>query len=286
MARDYAKVSPRFWTGDTGKKLRANRAAQVLATYLISAPGSSMTGIYYLPMPIIAHETGMTMVEVIEALTFLAGINFAHYDGEDELVWVPAMAAWQIDEELKPGDKRVLGIRRELAAFRGHRFVGEFFQRYGQLFNLGNQGPSAVQEAPSKGLRSQEQEQEQDQEQEHEQEHEQETDSFAVAQTTPAEPPLLTFPCAGKVSSWGLTQTQIRDWGESFPAVDIERECRAALAWVKANQKKTARGMPAFLVRWFGNSQNRAPGVRGSPRASPGQQIFDANRTWAEGGRP
>ncbi|MEP6651800.1 MAG: hypothetical protein ABJA82_00485 [Myxococcales bacterium] len=245
-----------------------------------------MTGIYYLPLPIISHETGMTMGEVIDALTFLAGIDFAHYDGVDELVWVPAMAAWQIDEELKPGDKRVLGIRRELGAFRGHRFVREFFERYGQLFNLGNQGPSAAQEAPSKALRSQEQEQEQDQEQEQEHEQEQETDSSAVAQTTPPEPPVLTFPCAGKISSWGLTTTQVAEWQESFPAVDVMLESRAALAWVKANQKKTYKGMPAFLVRWFGNSQNRASGARGSPRASPGQQIFEANRTWAEGGRP
>jgi len=36
--RDYAKVSPRFWIGNTGKQLRSDPDAQVVALYLMSNP--------------------------------------------------------------------------------------------------------------------------------------------------------------------------------------------------------------------------------------------------------
>ncbi len=36
--RDYAVVSPRFWTGDTGRFLRQHPDAQRLALYLMTCP--------------------------------------------------------------------------------------------------------------------------------------------------------------------------------------------------------------------------------------------------------
>ena len=43
-------------------------------------------------------------------------------------------------------------------------------------------------------------------------------------------------------------------------------ESRQALAWIQAHpgRKKTARGMPAFLVGWFGRSVNRGGARRES----------------------
>ena len=43
--RDYAKIRPVFWTRGTGKKLRGDPEAQVVALYLMSAPLSHMTGL-------------------------------------------------------------------------------------------------------------------------------------------------------------------------------------------------------------------------------------------------
>lgn len=171
MARDYAKLSPRFWTGNTGREIRRlGRDAQVVALYLVSAPGANMIGLYYLPIPTLAHETGMTPEEAMAALRCLSGSGFAHYDDASETVWVPEMARHQIAESLKPADKVVKAIHREAEQHRSSPFFGSFVAKYRDAFHLpSSMGPppqGRPSEAPSKPLRSQEQEQEHDQEQE------------------------------------------------------------------------------------------------------------------------
>ena len=55
--RDYGKVSPQFWIGQTGKKLRAEgMEAQIVAMYLMTSPHANMLGLYYCPAMFIAHE--------------------------------------------------------------------------------------------------------------------------------------------------------------------------------------------------------------------------------------
>jgi hypothetical protein len=78
--------------------------------------------------------------------------------------------------------------------------------------------------------------------------------------TTPS-PPIMIFPTDGPIKTWDLMPSSVAEWHVAFPNLDIESECRAALAWVNAKpeRKKTARGMPAFLVGWLGRSQNRGP---------------------------
>lgn len=83
--RDFAKVAPSFWIGDTGRMLRKLGAeVQVAAFYLITAPGANMTGIYYLPMPTFCHETGPSPEGASKALRSLSEGGFAHYDPHSE----------------------------------------------------------------------------------------------------------------------------------------------------------------------------------------------------------
>ena len=56
--RDYGIVSPRFWIGETGKKLRGNPNEQVLALYLMTSPHANMIGVFHCPILYMAHETG------------------------------------------------------------------------------------------------------------------------------------------------------------------------------------------------------------------------------------
>lgn len=115
---------------------------------------------------------------------------------------------------------------------------------------------------------------------EEDREAEQISDSSAASETKPAEPALLVFPCNGKVKEWGLTQAQVNEWSALFVGVDVLDQCRRALAWVKAKGKKTAKGMPKFLVGWLGRSNDRGGQRNGKPS---GQETFEANRAWAEG---
>lgn len=58
--RNYATISPQFWLGDTGRKLRkSGPECMVVALYMMTSPHSNMLGLYYLPVLYIAHETGL-----------------------------------------------------------------------------------------------------------------------------------------------------------------------------------------------------------------------------------
>lgn len=168
--RDYAKISPQLWIGETGKALRGHPEAQVLAAYLLSCPHANMIGLFYLPISFVAHETGMTLQGASKALRRVVEAGFCAYDEAAEVVWVYEMARFQIADSLKPADNRCAGIAKEYENVTQNKHLREFFERYKDAFHLtkcrGNEGQNTSPlEAPPKPLRSQEQEQEQEQEQ-------------------------------------------------------------------------------------------------------------------------
>ncbi|EJB0544144.1 TPA: DNA-binding protein, partial [Escherichia coli] len=170
--RDYAKVSPRFWLGETGRELRkAGAEAQVVAFYLMTSPHANMLGLYYLPVLYLAHETGLGLEGASKGLKRAVEAGFCSYDHDAEMVWVHEMAAWQVGETLKPGDNRCAGVRNEYASLPENAFLSVFYDRYKTDFHLDvrrNNSRNSVRgfEGAFKGLRSQEQEQEQEKEQE------------------------------------------------------------------------------------------------------------------------
>lgn len=161
MGREYAIVTSKFWTGETGKSLRKEPDAQRVAFYLITAPTSNMIGLYYLPLPTLCHEVGMTLQGALKALRRVSELGFAHFDADSEWVWVPAMASFQLGEKLKPKDKRITGVVNLLRDARKSPYIKSFVDKYGASFSL---PPIDFHEAPSKPHRSQDQDQDQDQE--------------------------------------------------------------------------------------------------------------------------
>ena len=165
--RDYSKVSGQFWIGATGKSLRGDLEAQVLAMYLMTSPHAEMTGIYHCPILYMAHETGLTLEGASKGLRKLIEGAFCDYDEASETVFVYRMAAFQVGESLDPRDKRVTGISKAIEKVAVSRFRARFLSIYGQAFNLAQQDQNETfGEGASKPLRSQEQEQEQEQAQE------------------------------------------------------------------------------------------------------------------------
>lgn len=147
--RDYGTVSPQFWVRGTGKELRGDTEAQVVALYLMTSPHANMIGVYHLPVMYLAHETGLTQEGALKALQRLAGHDFCTYD--DEWVCVHNFAANQIGEELKPEDKRVKGVINELSKVPAGKCRQTFVDRYQGPYHL----PASPSEAPSEPLRSQ-----------------------------------------------------------------------------------------------------------------------------------
>ena len=163
--RDYGKISPQFWTGKTGKAIKAGGPdAVVVAVYLMSSPHSNMIGMYYLPMMYLAHETGLGIEGASKGLRRALEAGFCSYDEASEVVWVHEMARYQIADELAANDNRVKGIQREIDSVPENPFVSAFYDKYSAAFKLKKQAENASPlEAPSKPLGSQEQEQEQEQ---------------------------------------------------------------------------------------------------------------------------
>src|SRR5665213_1243453 len=94
--RAYASLSPMFWTRGSGKRLRGHKEAQIVALYLMSAPATTMVGIYHLALPTLCHETGLTPEEATKGLGRCIEEGFCFWDETEELVFVPALAKHQI----------------------------------------------------------------------------------------------------------------------------------------------------------------------------------------------
>ena len=165
--RDYAQVTPNFWFGPTGKKLRASGPhTQLVALYLLTCPSANMLGMYYLPIINIAHECGLSLEGATEGLQRAIEVGFCSYDDDAEMVWVYEMAHYQIASALKPTDNRCAGVQREYDNQPQSKHLRGFYEKYQAAFHMKKaRGNKARQEAPCKPLPSQEQKQEQEQEQ-------------------------------------------------------------------------------------------------------------------------
>jgi uncharacterized protein YdaU (DUF1376 family) len=77
-------------------------------------------------------------------------------------------------------------------------------------------------------------------------------------------PTIVTYPTVGKVPTYALTEGQMARWCASYPNLDVAGECRRASEWIAANpeRRKTAKGMPAFLVNWLNRAVDK-------PRSQP-----------------
>lgn len=91
----------------------------------------------------------------------------------------------------------------------------------------------------------------------------------------PATKPLgavMEFPVKGKEKVWWLTEAKLAEYVELFPGLDILREFQFARQWCvdRVADRKTHRGMPAFLTNWL----KGATDGRGSRRRNSSPNLF------------
>lgn len=219
--RDYAKVSPTFWTGNTGQALRRRGfEGAYVGAYLMTSPHANMLGLFYQPVLYLAEETGLPLEGAWKGLRDCVAEGFCHYDEATKMVWVVEMAAWQIAKQLKDSDNRCAGIQKDYDGLQNNPFLAAFFDRYQGAFHLKNK---RGYEGPSKPLRSQEQEQEQEQER-------------ARSKTLPQNPPKATKaspkvkPCPERFAEfWTLYPRKI-DKGDAVKAFAKLTEAQAEAA--------------------------------------------------------
>ena len=138
--RDYSKVSGGFWTGKTGKSLRGDMQAQVIAMYLLTSPHANMIGVFHCPIIYMAYETGSPIEGASKGLQTLIEGGFCSYDEDAEMVWVHNMAKHQIGDELAAADKRVKSIQKQYENLPEGRIKQGFYEKYKDAFYLVKKG--------------------------------------------------------------------------------------------------------------------------------------------------
>jgi hypothetical protein len=137
--RDFARLASTLWTGRTGRQLRGDFPALTLAPYLIGCGNANVIGLYYLPLPTLCHELGMPEQMARDALARLAApsVEFAFYDLDEEVVWLPAGPRYQLGcDVLSPGDKRGPAVVREAVRYAGCRFFWRFMERWSEALRI------------------------------------------------------------------------------------------------------------------------------------------------------
>jgi hypothetical protein len=233
--RDYSQISPEFWIGETGISLRGHPEAQIVALYLLTCPLSNMIGLYHIAIPVIAHETGLSIKGASKGLQRGEEVGFLNYDRTSETVFIPKMSKFQLGEELKPGDNRVKAVQKMALQMRKSRFYKDFVELYDTVYGLHlSSFEGACEQGANKGLskplRSQEQEQEQEQEIEQEQK-----------QESPYSPPRDV---GGKKKKTVKTEycQKFEVFWNTYPRKSGKR--KAYMAWAAAGKRiKAARGL-------------------------------------------
>ncbi len=278
--RDYAKVSPQFWIGQTGRVIKSlGIESQLLALYLMTCPHATMLGVYYLPIALIAHETGIPFEEASKSLQSLCEVGFCTYDQTMEYVWVHEMASYQIGDALKPNDNRIKAIQENYDALPTLSFLSMFFEKYHAVFFLHQtHNCESPLEGSSKPLRSQEQDQEQKQEKEQEQD-------ISAAQTC-ALPvvennPVILLPLKNG-SEFEITAKQIEEWQLLYPNVDVVQTLRNIRGWnlANANRRKTRNGILKHITGWLTKEQNRV--TQAVTKNLSSQNLFEHNKSIAQ----
>lgn len=93
---------------------------------------------------------------------------------------------------------------------------------------------------------------------------------------------VMVFPTTGKgPKTWALKSSYVAELAGDYPGLDVLGECRKARAWCVANERrrKTANGMPSFLVSWF-NKAVRDGGQRVAAVSRPAP--FEPQVDWFE----
>lgn len=59
--------------------------------------------------------------------------------------------------------------------------------------------------------------------------------------------------------SFNADERRLSTWAKAYPAINIDREMMAAVAWLQANPKNKKSNYDSFLTRWFSRAQDKAP---------------------------
>lgn len=99
-----------------------------------------------------------------------------------------------------------------------------------------------------------------------------------------SEPALYELPTNKNDTFYPVTQKDIEEWSNLYPAVDIDQQIRNMLGWLKSNptKRKTMKGMPRFINSWLSREQDAYhPTAPGKKKGHDLEDAYSAIREWA-----
>lgn len=138
--RKFIRLTPSVWlTPEMQQVKEQGIEAVALAFYLLTAPASTMLGIYRLPYKSISKDLMLGAGEVENIIQKLIDVEFCEYDTAQQTVWVCDMAKQQVGETFYPNDKRLSAVHRLVAQLPKLSFFEKFHDRYAEVFRLDEQ---------------------------------------------------------------------------------------------------------------------------------------------------
>lgn len=276
--REYGKIYTTFWTSPEMQGV--SEQARLLAAYLLTGPHGNMLGCFRLPMAYIQADMRWVPADALSILTELITIDFVRYDKGTSWLFLPNYLTWNPIENPNQGKAAAKLVEAVPVKSSFYAELIEALKPFAQRFPQGlpEPSPQGLAKPSKKGLANQEQEQEQQQEQQPEQQQD-----VCAASSAPPPAPVITL-TLNDGTEFPITKAQAEEFSRLYPAVEILQSLRAMRGWLNSNptNRKTKRGILAFVNRWLARDQDDAPK---RAEANPGASV-GASRTRAPERKP
>lgn len=123
----FRSVDARFWTDPKVRSLPFE--VKALFLYFITAPVAHYSGLYYLPLPMVLYETGMSEKTLKNAMDLLEKNGMVLFDEMASTVFVVNMAKFQV-----LNGSMVMALKRHFTEnIQSKSMIAAFFEKYPDL---------------------------------------------------------------------------------------------------------------------------------------------------------
>jgi hypothetical protein len=108
----------------------------LLALYFQTSPHANSLGLYYLPIPYIAHDLDLDTGEILTALKDLQEVNFCIYDADTNYIWIQEMTAFYCTKCLRNNKQEIRKIRDYIKVLPKISFMSDFYASVKNLWSF------------------------------------------------------------------------------------------------------------------------------------------------------
>lgn len=271
--REYGQIQCAFWQSQDAQEW--TDAGKLLAAYLMTGPHSNGLGCYRCPDGYVMADLGWSPERVSEGFAELSRNGFAYrFEG---VVFLPGFLRWN---KVANGNVAAARMAEFEALPKGEakaRVAGAILKYVKHLGNDYRTVLQTVAETVSETVPPAVTQTEPNPTQPRENPNQ--TTCAAPVEPAPAGDLLPAAPVSPVAVSFLLndgkdfeiTEAQVREFAELYPAIDVMQTLRAIKAWTISNPKnrKTRSGAMRFVNSWLSRAQNQA---RTRPGTAPAQQ--------------